>query len=91
MWREVGPAPDAANGFSTLYLVLVFLLFWHEHLAARSDPLEHLYPVLTRIPNVDPPLTVYSYSMRVVQLAVTKPENTLSHQPGTQKRHSMLN
>lgn len=53
--------------------------------------IEHLYPVLTRIPNVDPLLTVYSYSMRVVQLAVTKPENTSSHQPGTQKRHSMLN
>ena len=53
--------------------------------------IEHLYPVLTRIPNVDPPLTVYKYSVRVVQLVVTKPENTSSHQPGTQKRHSMLN
>ena len=53
--------------------------------------IEHLYPVLTRIPNVDPPLTVYSYFARVAQLAVTKPANTSSHQPETQKRHSMLN
>ena len=45
--------------------------------------IEQLYPMLTRNPKVDPPLTVYSYSARVAQLAVTKPANTSSHQPET--------